>query len=224
MVLDDAEIILAYNGELRGLANYYALAYSVKREMNRLEYIWQISLFKTLAAKYQISVKKIAKRLKTEDGHSLTIQGDKKTRVIKVFRLKDLKQPNPTDRTIDTPPDTLSLTLSRSELIRRLNTKKCEYCETTTGSFEVHHIRRMKDVAHGQPGTERHWFSVQNAMIFSTQENSLTKNTSEHKVEGKPYAVNVARTVWRGGDGRPRKRRPLPTQPRRAALVDRVHL
>jgi RNA-directed DNA polymerase len=150
MVLDDAEIILAYNGELRGLANYYALAYSIKREMNRLEYIWQMSLFKTLAAKYQISVRKIAKRLKTEDGYSLTIQGDKKTRVIKVFRLKDLKQPNPTDRTIDTPPDTLSLTLSRSELIRRLNTKKCEYCETTTGSFEVHHIRRMKDVAHGK--------------------------------------------------------------------------
>jgi len=150
MVLDDAEIILAYNGELRGLANYYALAYSVKREMNKLEYIWQTSLFKTLAAKYQVSVKKIAKRLKTEDGHSLTIQGDKKTRVIRVLRMKDLKQPNPTDRTIDTPPNTLSLTLSRSELIRRLNMKKCEYCETTTGSFEVHHIRRMKDVVRGK--------------------------------------------------------------------------
>ena len=28
--LSDAEIILAYNGELRGLANYYALAHSVR--------------------------------------------------------------------------------------------------------------------------------------------------------------------------------------------------
>jgi group II intron reverse transcriptase/maturase len=150
MVLDDAEIILAYNGELRGLANYYALTHSVKRKMNRLEYIWRTSLFKTLAAKYRVSVRNIAKRLKTEDGYSLTIQGNKKTRVIRIFRMKDLKQPHPTDRTIDTPPNTLSLTLSRSELIRRLNTKKCEYCEITTGSFEVHHIRRMKDVAYGK--------------------------------------------------------------------------
>ncbi len=150
MVLDDAEIILAYNGELRGLANYYALAYSVKGKMNKLEYIWQMSLFKTLAAKHQVSVRKTAKSLKTGDGHALIIPGKNKTRLIRVFRLKDKREPHPMDQTIDTPPNTLSLTLSRSELIRRLNTQQCEYCETSSGPFEVHHIRRMKDVAHGK--------------------------------------------------------------------------
>jgi RNA-directed DNA polymerase len=149
-VLDDAEIILAYNGELRGLANYYTRACNVKREMNKLAYLWQVSLFKTLAAKHRSSVRKIARRLKTEDGYSLVIQGDKKTRVITIFQMKNLKQPQPTDATVDTLPNTVALTLSRSELIRRLNTQKCEYCGTTEGAFEVHHIRRMKDVAQGK--------------------------------------------------------------------------
>jgi hypothetical protein len=148
-VLDDAEIILAYNGELRGLANYYSRAYSVKGKMNKLEYIWHMSLFKTLAAKHQTSARKTARRLKVEDGYALSIKGKEKTRVIRVFRLKDLKQPHPTDQAIDTLPNTLSLTLSRSELSRRLNRQECEYCQATNGPFEVHHIRRMKDVAGG---------------------------------------------------------------------------
>ncbi|HEY4385800.1 MAG TPA: group II intron reverse transcriptase/maturase, partial [Ktedonobacteraceae bacterium] len=150
IVLDDAEIILAYNGELRGLANYYSRACSVKRKMSKLEYIWHMSLLKTLAAKHQTSLRKIARRLKTDDGYALIIKGTKKTRIIRIFRLKDLKQPLPADTSIDTPPDTLSLTLSRSELIRRLNKQQCESCETQDGPFEVHHIRRMKDVARGK--------------------------------------------------------------------------
>ena len=51
--LNDAEIILAYNGELRGLANYYALAHNGKRDMGKLAYIWQRSLLKTLAQKHK---------------------------------------------------------------------------------------------------------------------------------------------------------------------------
>ena len=47
----DAEIIMAYNAELRGLANYYCLAYAAKTRLNKLQYIWKGGLFKTLAAK-----------------------------------------------------------------------------------------------------------------------------------------------------------------------------
>lgn len=46
--LSDAEIILAYNSELRGFANYYALALNAKRDMSKLERLWRLSLFKTL--------------------------------------------------------------------------------------------------------------------------------------------------------------------------------
>ncbi len=146
----DAEIITVFNGELRGLMNYYALAFNVKTHMHKLHYIWERSLLKTLANKHKTSMNKIIKRLKTEEGLILTVQEEKKTRVVRVFRPKDLKPAASDDAKVDSPPNMLTLTLSRSELIKRLNANKCEYCETTVGPFEVHHIRKMKDVAEGK--------------------------------------------------------------------------
>jgi len=61
----EAEIILAYNAELRGLANYYALAYNVKGRISKLYRLWQVSLFKTLAAKRKTSVKQVAGKPQT---------------------------------------------------------------------------------------------------------------------------------------------------------------
>jgi RNA-directed DNA polymerase len=153
--LRDAEIILAYNGELRGLTNYYALAHGVKRNMGKLAFIWEQSLFKTLANKHKESMNKGAKRLKTGEGHALVIHGEKKTRIIKLFRMKDLTPPAPNNPGIDIPPNTFALTLSRSELIRRLNTSECEYGGTQHGPFEVHHVRRLKDIAKGKEPWQR---------------------------------------------------------------------
>jgi group II intron reverse transcriptase/maturase len=147
--LSDAEIILAYNAELRGFANYYALALNAKRDMSKLAYLEQQSLFKTLARKHKTTVTKTVKRLKTDDGYKLMARNEGKTRIIRVFRLKDLKPPPTADRQLDRPPNVFALTLSRSELIRRLNAEQCEYCGTQEGPFEVHHIRKLKDVERG---------------------------------------------------------------------------
>lgn len=148
--LSDAEIILAYNTELRGLANYYALALNGKRDLGKLAYLWRGSLLKTLARKHKTTVSKTAKRLKTDDGYQLVVQSERKTRIIRIFRLKDLKPPLVMDPRLDMQPNVLALTLSRSELIRRLSAERCEYCGTREGPFEVHHIRKMKDVEHGK--------------------------------------------------------------------------
>ncbi|MDG3424680.1 reverse transcriptase domain-containing protein, partial [Vibrio parahaemolyticus] len=48
--LSEAEIVKTYNAELRGLANYYALATNAKRDLNKLHGLWQGSMLKTLAA------------------------------------------------------------------------------------------------------------------------------------------------------------------------------
>jgi len=149
-LLSDAEILLAYNGELRGLANYYALACNGKQRMNKLAYIWQTSFFKTLAHKHRQSVHSISRRLKTDDGYVLTVPKKDGTRILRLFRLKDLRPPASNSQDIDISPNTLALTLSRSELIRRLNSGQCEYCETTQGPFEVHHVRKLKDIEPGK--------------------------------------------------------------------------
>ena len=127
-----------------------ALAHSVKGEMNKLAHIWQTSLLKTLAHKHKTHVTTIAKRLKTDDGYVHTVQEKGKTRTIRLFRLKDLKTSPVTYQSIDIPPNTFALTLSCSELIRRINAEQCEYCETKEGPFQVYHIRKMKDVANGK--------------------------------------------------------------------------
>lgn len=148
--LSDAEIILAYNGELRGLANYYALAVGVKGKLNKLARIQWVSLLKTLANKHKTSVNKVAKRLKSDTSYALVLKEGQKTRTIPIFRLKDLKPPEENAPKLDVQFNSLALTLNHSELLRRLNAAVCEYCETTKGPFEVHHIRKMKDVAQGK--------------------------------------------------------------------------
>lgn len=148
--LTDADIILAYNGERRGLANYYALAPRVKKTLHTWEWIWQTSLLKTRANKHKTSVNKVAKRLRTEEGLRLIVKREQETRSINVFRLKHLRIPSPHHPQRDEAPNGYIWTRSRSEGIRRLNGKHCEYCGTMEGPCEVHQIRKLKDVEQGK--------------------------------------------------------------------------
>lgn len=147
----EAEIILAYNAELRGLANYYTLAYNVKGRISKLYRLWQMSLFKTLAAKRKTSVKQVAESLKLEDG-SFGIQYQMKgeQRTLKLFRLKTWRRPHGSEASVDKEPKVAQYTLATSELIRRLNGSQCEYCDTKTGPFEVHHVRGLKSIKAGK--------------------------------------------------------------------------
>ncbi|WP_336313901.1 group II intron reverse transcriptase/maturase, partial [Escherichia coli] len=73
--LSEAEIVLTFNAEMRGLANYYSLALDMKYKLSKLYFIWQISLFKTLANKRRSSVNKVAKSLRQNNGDlAITVQ------------------------------------------------------------------------------------------------------------------------------------------------------
>src|SRR6266568_1581855 len=205
----DAEIILAYNAELRGLANYYALALNAKMVMHKLAHVWRVSLLKTLANKHKTSVNKTANRLKTDDGYALIVPGEKKTRVIRIFRLKDLKQPLPSDPRLDEQSTTYVWTLSRSEVLKRLNRGQCEYCETTQGPFEVHHIRKMKDVAKGKALWQEMMAARNRKTLVLCQNCHHQLHTGtlpdreyiKKHVKGEPDACKRARPVLRGGAG-----------------------
>lgn len=207
--LSDPEILLAYNGELRGLANYYALALDVKMALHKLAWLWQQSLFKTLAGKHKTRVSKIAKRLKTDDGYVLTSQGAHQTRTMRVFRLKDLRQPLPTNSALDALPNIYVWTLSRSEVTRRLGRRQCEYCGTTERPVEVHHIRKLKDVARGKALWQHMMAARKRKTLVLCQEchhqlhaGTLPDRDDRRKhVKGEPCAPKGASTVLRGGDG-----------------------
>ena len=61
----DVEIVLAYNAELRGFANYYALAKDMRYKLNKLEYVQRWSLFKTLACKHKTKVRRVIARMRS---------------------------------------------------------------------------------------------------------------------------------------------------------------
>ncbi len=144
-LLSDAEIVLQYNGELRGYANFYALAQNAKRDLSKLEVMWRTSLFKTLASKHRTNVQKIVDQLKTPTGYTLVVREENRTRIIPLFQLTNLHVTMQVRAAIDLEPNT-AWVFSRTEIIRRLSARKCEYCGAE-GAVAVHHIRKLKDVS-----------------------------------------------------------------------------
>ena len=66
----DYTIVATYQLEYRGIVNYYRMAYNL-HTLQKLKWVMEISLAKTLAHKHKISVAKVYKKYKAE----LDIQG-----------------------------------------------------------------------------------------------------------------------------------------------------
>ena len=145
------EIIRAYNAELRGLANYYCLAYDVKHRLSALHYLWQMSLFKTLACKHKTSVNAMVKKLRRGNTWGLPYRVKGKVRLQEIYSLKTLQKKPCRWQSVDKQATTALWTQSRTELLARLNADTCEYCGKTGGYFEVHHVRKLKDLTGKKP-------------------------------------------------------------------------
>jgi|RhiMetdeSRZDD1v2_1073273.scaffolds.fasta_scaffold183259_1 group II intron reverse transcriptase/maturase len=144
--VDDAEILLAYNAEMRGLANYYALANEAKSGLNKLMYLAKSSFLATLAWKHNSSISKENARLR--QGKDLTVHvstKEGKPKRYTLFTLRDWKPPQPKDE-VDNVPPTAHLRFGRSTLEQRLKANVCESCGKEGGYFEVHHVRKLKDL------------------------------------------------------------------------------
>jgi RNA-directed DNA polymerase len=142
----DAEIVMAYNAELRGLASYYKLSGLWHRDLGRVCRIWWFSLMKTLAGKHRTTVRRSAQRLR--DGDELVVRytvDDKEKRCV-VFRLRHLDRRPVRRPEIDNYPRADWIT-ARSDILDRLNARVCEACGTTGTPMEVHHVRKLADMA-----------------------------------------------------------------------------
>lgn len=143
--LSDAEIIMTYNAELRGISNYYCLADDVKRKLAKLQYIANYSLLKTLANKHKTKKTQILRKLKQGNELIYRYEAKGKVKELKVFKLKHMiKSLKNWDS--DEIPNTLFLKSPRSELVKRLNATKCEYCGRSDLPRESHHVKKLKDL------------------------------------------------------------------------------
>ncbi len=139
----DVEILLQFNAELRGFAQYYALANNAKGELSRICSLGTLCLLKTLAAKHQSSIRKTYRKMMHGHVRGIVFKG----KLYEIWTLKDLKRPTVSN------PDLIPVTAkyrNRTEITERLLARCCEYCGTKEGPFEVHHVRKLKDIKDGK--------------------------------------------------------------------------
>lgn len=153
-LLRDSEysILLQYQNEYRGYANYYQLAMDRSRKLSRLKWIMETSLTQTLANKFRCKVGQVydrfATRLTTEQGtyKVLQVKVERQGKPplvatwggISLARVKDIRKVTLDERDKPNYP-------FRTEILERLLHGECELCGSQE-AIEVHHIRHLRDV------------------------------------------------------------------------------
>jgi hypothetical protein len=140
----DRNIVLAYNSEFRGFANYYAFADDVKRALGVLELVVFRSFIKTLAMRHRSTTARIMKQLRKGTEYEVTSLVRGKVRGLKLWRLKHLTRQCWMSSNIDTITAGAWWLPSPNDLIDRLSARVCEQCGDTVGPFVMHHRRSVR--------------------------------------------------------------------------------
>ncbi len=142
----DVEIAMAYNAEIRGFANYYALAWDVKKKLNKLHHVWISSFGRTLAGKHQCRPQQVFDRMRCKQDYQISYEIDGKAKTVKLWTLRELMNKPARYGAIDTAPNMAVWNVNRNEFVERLNANQCEHCGASDTACEVHHVRKMADM------------------------------------------------------------------------------
>ncbi len=160
--LDDHDIVQTYAAEYRGIIGYYRLATDVWR-LNILRWHALTSMLKTLAAKHQSTVSKMAAKYQAKIQTRYGLRTCFEARIhrngkpdlvarfggIPLMRDKDAV---PVDRVPKPAPH------PRKELIHRLLTRRCELCGEP-GKVLAHQVRKLANLGPVGP-TQPAWATV----------------------------------------------------------------
>jgi hypothetical protein len=197
----DFTIIATYQLEYRGLVNYYRMAYNL-HILRKLKWVMEISLTKTLAAKYKISVRKVYKKYKAE----LDVNG-KSYKGLQVRVPREGKKPLvatwggiPLTWDVSSPieDEIEKYAWKRSELEQRLLAQVCEQCGATrmTTQIEVHHIRALKDLEKYDGREKPQWVQI---MAARRRKTLVLCHTCHRDIQhGRPPRRNKVSRSWTG--------------------------
>jgi group II intron reverse transcriptase/maturase len=152
--LDDYDIVATFGAEYRGIVGYYMLATDVWR-LGNLRWYAETSMLKTLAAKHQSTVSKMATKYKAkiQTRHGLRTcfearvhRNGKQDLVARFGGIALVRDKGAVliDRVPQPAPH------PRKELIHRLLTRRCELCGDP-GKVLVHQVRKLASL--GQAGS-----------------------------------------------------------------------
>ena len=147
----DYTILATYQLEYRGIVNYYRMAFNL-HTLQKLKWVMEQSLTKTLAAKHKISVRKVYRKYQADldidgkiyKGLQVTVPREGKKPLVATWGGIPLIW----DINTSIEDQVKQYQWNRSELEKRLLAQECEQCGATraTDCIEVHHIRALKDL------------------------------------------------------------------------------
>jgi group II intron reverse transcriptase/maturase len=188
--LDDYDIVATFGAEYRGIVGYYLLATDVWR-LRDLHWHAHTSMLKTLAAKHQSTVSKMATKYKakieTRYGlrtcYEARIHRNGKPDLVARFGGVPLVRDKGAVLLDRVPPPAPH---PRKELIRRLLTRRCELCDEP-GKVLVHQVRKLASL--GEPGSGQPPWA---AFMATKRRKTLVVCTACHDVIHAHPATNAA--------------------------------
>jgi len=151
---DDLEILSKYNAELIGFYNYYSIALNAGT-VNNFKYIMEYSMYKTFAGKYRTTVPNICRKYKKDGVFTVFYTNTKRQQRFRTFYNDGFgRKIEAKDAFFDKLPNYYHAKM-RTSLIDRLKARNCELCGETS-ELEMHHVRKLKDIAKGKDPWEVH--------------------------------------------------------------------
>ncbi|WFR56194.1 reverse transcriptase domain-containing protein [Anaerocolumna sp. AGMB13025] len=148
----DLEIVTLYNAEIKGLYNYYMMAENVSSKMDMIYHLMEYSCLKTLAGKHKSSVAQIKTKYRVGDSWGIKYDTKNEKGKIRYFYNQGFQMNSTPIKTMsfDAYVNTAMYT-QRTELEQRMNAQKCELCGKENVPFNIHHIRKVKDLKGKEP-------------------------------------------------------------------------
>ena len=142
--LDDLEIISQYNSEIMGFYNYYSIANNASALGRSFGCIMKFSMYKTLAQKLNMSVRKVIERYRKDNLFAVPFVNKGGETKYRVFYNEGYARKTDCETA---PSDNLPYMFKTPSLslIERLTTKTCELCGKH-GEVVMHHVRTLKEL------------------------------------------------------------------------------
>lgn len=144
---EDLSILDQYNGEVRGLCNYYSIANN-RSKLHKFRYIMEYSMYKTFACKYRTTKAKIIEKYRINKDFGIRYKTKNGTEKIRIFWKGSLaRDPYPQGAEVDIiqKPKGI-LKMKKPTLAIRMKQSTCEWCGKSGIDVLVHQVRSLKEL------------------------------------------------------------------------------
>lgn len=146
----DIYILNQYNGEVRGICNYYSIANN-RSKLHKFRYIMEYSMYKTLACKYRTTKRKIIEKYHIDKDFGVRYTDWKGKERVRLFWKGSLARNDfPQEAKVDTLHKPAKIKTNPS-LADRLKAQTCEWCGMKTPDVVMHQVRALSELDDSQP-------------------------------------------------------------------------